>query len=51
MNVKPGTAVIMKLLSVRIPMEAMTVSVKPDFKITMKPLRLVLISMNVSKMI
>ena len=50
MNVKPGTAVIMKLLSVRIPMEAMTAYVKQGFKISIKPLRLALILMNVLKM-
>ena len=49
MNVKPGTAVIMKPLTVRIPMEAMTVSVKLDLKISMKPLRLALILMNALK--
>ena len=50
MNVKPGTAVIMKLLTVRIPMEAMTAYVKQGFKISIKPLRLALILMNVLKM-
>ena len=50
MNVKPGTAVIMKLLPVRIPMEAMTAYVKQGFKISIKPLRLALILMNVLKM-
>ena len=51
MNVKPRTAVIVTLLTVRIPMEAMTVSVKQDFKISMKPLRFAQTLMNVSKMI